>query len=508
MAITPTPTVLIEGTPVECRAAYLDTAPIAMTGFTITWGRDEYMSAATSPASGTLRLLDTTGQWARDIRDGAALGKRVEIRWTGLTTDGSTVGPVTMFRGRVQHVTATPSHVRASDRRRAWDIELTIADRTADYGNTLFDQVEWPRDTMTARAVKIRDAGIAAGSEITAVYFWPGYVNSTTWPLDAQGTSALDLLAEFYASMGNDTYAYDPDENVIRQVIRLSQPTSAYLATFDDTTGWVLPVANDITVDGRVYPGVGLDGSELIGTPSIEATPATDINRLECAWKDQSTNFGDWTTIKEAVAPGDARRVLSWKSWLDDGVAIDPTLDNVWERAREEGRRPTHPEITIGPRTSFVSERMARWVLQTWANPRAAYISGDLPYLWLMADEPRYMPIVSPIGGTTSWDPKRGWAATLKVHWVHNSGSLPAPITWAAIEQIKTTTTASQDPWWWPLLGLPPSPPVTVGESLPNRWLRWGHPDDLDGYGFSPGVTWADMRSVDSANSQIRDVMK
>lgn len=509
MAIKVTPEVWIDGYRVACTPEAVHAAPTAVRGFEITWGREEYQDPSVSPASMSLYLLDTTEQWAGRIRDSQAIGVRVEIRWTGTNTyDGSTVGPVTAFRGRIAHAEATPHGHRTADNRRAWLIHFTVADRTADYGNAFMEKVIWPRETMIVRANKIRNHGVEAGSEITQVYFWPGYVDTMAAPLDTEDKSALDLMAEFYASMGNDSYAYDPDQNVIRQAIRLSQPMTTYLATFDTSYGAVIPVASDITVDGQVYPGVGLGGCELVGEPSITADASTDINRLECSWKDYSTGHKDWTTVKDEVAPGDGRRVMAWDSWLDDGRAIDPTLDNVWARAREEGRRPRHPAVAIPPTHEFVSERLARWLLQTWENTRPAFIAGSLAYLWLMRDQPGYSPIVAPIGGRTAFDPERGWSAVLNVHWIHNNGTPPSPVTWQAIRAVKETTTAPTDPWWWSLLGLPPSPPVTVGSPTPARDIKWGDPGQIDGYGFDKSVTWADLRHVETTNAQVKDVLE
>lgn len=508
MAIVVTPGLWIDNRYVPCTADALDTAPLAIRGFTVTWGRSEYQDPSVSPASVKLTLLDATGAWAQRIRDSRAIGTPVEIRWTSVTTEG--VGneqqPV-MFAGRVQIAEARPHTVHASDGRTAWTVELTCADRTADFGNAIAPPATWPRESMILRANRIRDLGLAAGSGIRQVYFWPGYVDTLCAPLDVKDQSALDLMAAMYASMGNDAYAYDPHQNVVRQEIRLSQPLSIGLGTFDTSHGAVAPVPGDITVDGQVYPGVALGGCELVGEPAVTADAATDINRLECAWKDFAFEHHDVTTVKENVNANDARRVMSWESWIDDGRAIDPTLENVWARAREEGRRPRHPDVTVPWTFTFATERLARWILSTWANTRPAYIAGSLPYIWLMASAPGYMPVVAPIGGETTWDPERGWSATLHVHWIHNAAGDPPPVTWSALEQKRTTTTQPTDPWWWPLLGIPPSKPVTVGSPTPARNLKWGDPELVPGYGWDTSVTWGDLRNVDNNNAQIKDIL-
>src|SRR5699024_3883774 len=125
MAIEVRPTVIINGARVACHADALETEPVAVGGFAIEWGRDEYQSPDVSPSSVTIRLLDTTGEWARRIRESRAIGLTVNIEWRGvLSTTLDEVGPVTMFRGRVAHATAAPHSHRLDDGRRAWEVSL------------------------------------------------------------------------------------------------------------------------------------------------------------------------------------------------------------------------------------------------------------------------------------------------------------------------------------------------------------------------------------------------
>ena len=510
MAVDVRPRVFIGGTQVACTADALEKRPVAIRGFTIRWGRSEYQSPDTSPASVTISLLDATDEWAERIRDSRAIGTAVIIDWIGtLSTTLSDTARTVMFRGRISEGIARPHHVETGDGRRAWLIELKCVDATADYGNANPAPETWPRETMLRRAIKIKELGESAGSPIQSVFFWPGYSESQCAPLDVKGKNALALMREMYESMGNDSYSYDPDGNAVRQAIRLSQPMSVYLATFDNSRGAVLPVANDITVDNYTYPGVGLGGRDLIGEPEIRADPTTDINRLECTWEDHSTNWGPWTTVKENIAPGQPRRVMAWNSWFDDGKVIDPTLENVWSRAREEGRRPRHPEFTLKPGFTFVSRRMARWCLMAWENTRPAFISGNLAYQWLMSGVPDYPPIVAPIGGETTFDPRRGWAIRLNVHWIHSTTPIRSACTWASLKQVKTALSDVSVPWWWRLLGLPSPPPVSIGQPTPERDMKWGAPPDINGYHWDASVTWSDLRHVPNAPSstQIKDVL-
>lgn len=508
MAIDVRPNVYIDGQRVACHTDTMDSEPVVIRGFTIQWGREEYQSPDTSPASVTITLLDVTDTWATRIRDSQAIGLEVKIVWAGFTSTSLTqIGPVTMFRGRVSEAIAKPHSYRAPDGRRGWTIELSCADATADYGNASPGEPTWPQESMLIRANRVRNLGLQAGSKISQVYFWPGYTTGLCAPLDVSGKNALDLMADLYASMGNDSYSYDPDENVVRQAIRLAQPITTYLATFDDSRGAVLPVANDIVVDGKTYQGVGLGGCELVGEPAIHADPTTDINRLECSWKDHSTNWDDHTTVKEDVQLHQSRRVMKWDSWFDAGEFIDPTLENVWNRARQEGRRPRHPDFTFKPGFTFVSERMARWALMAWENTRAAFISGNLAYQWLMGDSMDYPPVVSPIGGKTTFDPELGWACLFHVHWMQNTTPVKTSATWASLQQVKTYTKQEPVPWWWKLAGIPAPPPVSIGEPTPERDLKWGDATTFNGYHWDSSVTWGDTKHISTEGTQIKDIL-
>ncbi|WP_115685948.1 hypothetical protein [Corynebacterium senegalense] len=505
MGVIVSPTITIDGRAVACTADRIDSEPVAIRGLSIDWGRTDYHDSETSPSSLTMMLTDATGEWANRIKTSAAIGRKVTVTVTARPTTSGPTKTWTMFRGRISTATATPMTQSTKDGRRRWRIELVVADRTAEMGNAIAGPEEWPVESMLTRAIKIRDLGLSAGSEIAQVYFWPGYVEINAGPLDVKGKSALELMGELYRSMGNDSYAYDHGANVVRQAIRLSQPMKVHLGSFDDSQGAVLPVVGDITVDNVVYPGIALGGCELLGEPSIHADPSTDINRLECTWPDWSIEYKDHTTVTENVAPGDSRRVMAWDSWLSVGEAIDPTLENVWNRVREEGRRPRHPEIRTPPSHEFVTERMARWILACWENTRPAYIAGSLPYQWLMGSDPAYPPIVAPIGGTTTFDPETGWSATLRVHWIHNQTPPATPATWTSIRQIKTTTTTPSVPWWYALLGIPAPPPVTVGSPTPERDLTWGEAGEGVGYRWADSVTWGDLQHVPTTGTQIID---
>lgn len=506
MAISVKPVVEIDGVPVACTPEALDREPVAIRGFKIEWGRADYHDSDAEPASLSLSLADATGEWARRIRESRAIGRRVVVRWRGTSTVDAEAAPVDVvqFRGRITTAHARPMDSTTATGARHWEVEISAADSTATMGATTIPAT-WPQESMLVRANRIKQAAAATGAGLADVYFWPGYVESRCAPLDTERATPLALMGDFYKSMGNDSWAYDPDANVVRQAIRLSQPLQTHLGSFDDTRGAVIPVPSDIEIDGVTYPGIGIGACEVAGSPEVTADPSTDINRLECKWHDYSTGFKEWTTIKEEIPIGDAPRAMAWASWFDAGEVIDPTLANVWDRVRQEGRRPRHPNLTRPVSDSFPTERIARWWLQAWENTRPAYLAGSLAWLWLMGDNPAYPPIVAPIGGTTTYHAGRGYEIELRVHWIHNTTPPNTPVRWQDLQQVRTSLVAPSIPWWYELLGIPSPPPVPVGQPTPERDLTWGEVQDGAGYRFGSSVVWGDMQHVPASGAQIQD---
>lgn len=505
MGLTPTPTIYLNGREVACTVDALDDEPVAIRGYEIKWGRDDYHDSDAEPASIRLHITDSTGQWAEKIRTSKAIGQTLQVNLTATSDKSSESQTWTQFRGRVSHAVARPMDLTATDGSTRWEITLDGADRTADMGSRTVEENQWGRETILDRAIRIRDYGKTAGSGIEEVFFFPGYVQSLCAPLDTQRATPLALMGDMYRSIGNDSWAYDPDANVVRQVIRLAQPLSIHLGTFDDTHGAVIPVVNDITVDNVKYEGIGLGSCELAGEPQVEADMSTDINRLECKWKDNQANFEDRTAVKEQVLAGDSVRTMTWDSWFDAREVIDPTLANVWNRVRQEGSRPRHPEMELHRTKTFPTFRHAHWWLHTWENTRPAYLAGSLPWLWLMAGSTDYPPIVAPIGGTTSYDPRYGWTVTMKVHWVQNTTPPSSQVRWQDMPQIRYSTETQSVPWWWKLVGLPTPSPKRVGQRTPERDVTWGEVGASNGYRFGNSVTWGDMRNVPTDGAQIRD---
>ncbi|MDK8450888.1 hypothetical protein [Corynebacterium mastitidis] len=518
MGVKVTPSLTIGGYEIACSADKADTEPVAVRSVKIDWGRNEYHDASATPATMTLHLADVTDEWADYIRRNKAVGREVRLQIEGrpvLALDGTRISGTThrmvVFRGRVSRATAKLTKSESGQGARRWIITLVCADSTAAMGGVHPGPSEWPTEAMMDRALRIRGLSEVGTTRIENFYFRSEYHMFGVSPLDVKGKSALQLLGDFYGSMAAETWSYDPDGNVVRQVPRLSQDMTVRLQSSDEQHGAVKPAVDGVHFEGVTYPGIGLGGCQLTGDPVIEADPATVINRVEVNWKNREREWDDTISVHENVYPGDARRVLSWDTWLGDQENVEPAQNALWARVNEEGRRPRHPEFTTQPTHVFPNWDVTRWVLMAWENPRPCFISSDAAHQWLMGTNQAYGPIVAPIGGTLHFDPKDGWSALLRTHFIHNTRSRISPVPWQGLKQYRRNNQRTV-PWMWERSGTPPGAQIidqsTIKNnySMPNRYPRWGKAPSNRGYCFHTSVTWSDLRYIDNSGAEIKDV--
>lgn len=461
--ITVKPWVELDGNAVSCKVDELGTRPIVMDGLTVRWGREGYFDEA-EPSRCTVRLWDSSAEWAERIRDSRALGVELAVKWsTGSRT-------VTMFRGSVANAHADELD-RTDDRgNTVWEVTLTASDPTAALGNVF----PVPGTLSSSHTMEDRKAwlmGLAeyGGIRIADLEYQQGYRTARCKPVDVGKDSALDLLGEFYGSMSGDAFSYDPDTNRVVQAERMDWEFHTYLASFDDSRGAVMVTATDAEINGRTRPGVALSACTL-GVPegiSIAASTDTDINAVESTWSDPLDEWKDKVAFRESVQPGSPRRMFKNETWMTTDWAIELQLDSAWDRARAEGRRPRHPNLYYRPGSQFATERLARWWLQPWEDARPAFINGDAAHSWLMSGAAGWPPLLSPLGGTIRYDGDTGWELDLTPQWMRNRISV-TPMTWGKLQQIKWSSQSEDVPWWWGIIGLPKPPPKQVGTPTPN----------------------------------------
>ena len=120
MAITPKPSVYINGRRVACSTYALDREPVAIRGYEIKWGRDDYHDSDAEPASIRLHIADSTGTWAELIRTSQAIGQTLEVRLEGTSDKTDETQTWVQFRGRVSHAIARPMNNTGPQGQQRW----------------------------------------------------------------------------------------------------------------------------------------------------------------------------------------------------------------------------------------------------------------------------------------------------------------------------------------------------------------------------------------------------
>lgn len=442
MGYEPTPWVDVDGGRIRCDGAAVGYTPVVLDGFEITWGRDDYM-AHSRPGTASFSVVDRSRTWADRISARTVLGREVTIGWS---LDGQ--ADQVCFRGRITAATAVPT-----DRPGQWVIDFTAAGRDADLGNILAAPATWPRETMITRANRIADMAVPA--KIDEFYFFPGSVNIQCWPIDVGGRDLRSLTEEFYYSMG-DTFSYIPDQNVCRHLFRRAYAVGIYFTHIAGDAIYLFP--SSTAYDGVTYPGIALPGAvTTTDDPALSAGPNSVVTRCEVTWKDSTASFNDWTTVVD-TAEGDlyGRRTLTFNSWIDDGVHIDPMIDEVLARAEHEGASPRHPPVTFDTRHTggFLSVAQARGLTLAGETQAAAYVSGSR----FAAYTPAHHPVFAIIGGTIAHVDGH-WRITARLSTIWRTNAV-TPMRWNQLVS----------------------------------WMWWRRTDDFK---LARSITWNDFRYFD-----------
>lgn len=512
---------------IACRATAIGTEPVAVNDIRVKWGREGYFDAC-DPAELTVHLWDSTGVWARRIRDNTALGQEISL-WMLFPPSVIGTTPVTerrQFYGHVTGVTATRLTRTDDDHRTIWDVELTAHDPIAATGNVFpLPGVLKDGERMDTRRKwlegLVRDYG---GLKINAVTYQTAYLNAACRSLEVGRDSARDCLDAFYNSMSADAYTYDPSAMTITQCLRHDAAVPTYMATFGNDVGAVLVSAGPYTEANRDRVGIAIPGGDIdVGEDGVTvvADPDNYINRVETTYATRDTDdlskTVDQTMWRENILPGQPRRVISNESWFWDDLslpAIDPArglLDlqnrSLFDRAQLEGSRPRHPRLVWHAGPEFTDIHTALWWLTCFEDARPGFINGDEAHRWLQDGASDWMPLVSPLGGEVTYHPDTGWDFDLAVQWMHNRAPVTQPPAWVQLQQVQRSSQASSVPWWWSAIGLPVPPPVPVNTPTPARDVKWGPPDPASGqFRWGTSVFWSDLKWVDRNYTDINEI--
>lgn len=508
------------GVPVSGDIDDLGEVPVVVNDMTVEWGRSGYFDAV-DPARLKMRLWDSTGEWARRIRDNQALGTHVQVMWEAEDDDTGKRNRGTLYRGLVTGVQATRMQRTDDSHEHYWRIDLTAHDPLSSLGNIYPLPGVLPTQRLFQRIAWLKGLMDYGGIPVNGIVYQGAYERASLPALEVGKESAKELMDMAFEAMSHDAYTYSPEYNSVMQCERHDGDFRTFLASFSDEIGGVLISSEDSKVNNITRPGIAISACSVTvdGDIQITATPDTDINRVESTYRYVDTS--DWEVkdqvqASEQITVGHPRRLMSNDCWFQaEPVAGDPTRDlidlqhrSLWDRCRGEGRRPRHPDMRFHAGHKFATERIMQWWIQTWENARPGFINGDEAHRWLMSGDRDWSPIVSPLGGTVTYNGGSGWDMDLTVQWSHNRVSV-TPMVWKNLQQFRWSAADDSYPWWWDLLGLPKPPAKPVGTATPDRDIRWGAPDhESTQYRFDTSVTWSDLKYLDNSSKAIKDLLQ
>lgn len=358
----PVPHVDVDGLP-RCTPATgpdgrpaFDDGTATLTGeMRIRWGRSDPW-ATIEPSTLDAELFDPTGEWLNRIVTRDAIGRPVTVTWDvpdDVPDDDDL--PNRVWRPFAGFITAVDIE---ADRQRTqtgwrdgWRVSITAADRRVALANVIVAWEQWGAERMVDRAVHLRD--LAAPSGIREFYFPDQYREAPVSPEEIEDQTVNELFDSLYESFGQQ-YTYNPHRNVCIRIPRHHSYTGLFMYKIDP--GPYVQIAGMELVDdtGQETPqdraphrAAALDAYDVTGGVSLHTDQIDDLNRWEVTWQ-VGPAFDTHTSIMTPTGEDDPPyRVLSFDSWLSDGLDVDPALNEVATRAMYEARGPHHPPVTF-----------------------------------------------------------------------------------------------------------------------------------------------------------------
>jgi hypothetical protein len=421
-------------------------ARIVLDGLSVRWGREDILSQP-EPGTGSLALFDPTRVWAvsRDL-----VGSLVSVRYVGTGPDGVAQSHV-FYKGRIDTVRASLKTVldpTTGREVRGTLVELTTTSRLADLANR-WPAVDWPAETLGARASRIHDgavsAGVLAGTFVRDYWKTPQVGPVTV----ANQKSLLEHLVALFDSCGVDRMAYYPHEDGVRFVSRREYTTVRAMAQL----WW------DVSSSGTARAGKGAyaraiphlpdDYDSANGAPGVTALyldadfvdypqgqgifrgPASRVSRAEVSHSDAGAGYA--ARVVQLLIPGvdeatdgtrsaRAESIIVWNPWVD--VAAGDLRDFI----AAEGSRWSLEPLVYRSRLAggFETVDQARWFLFGGETSSLCFLQGS----WL--PELRQRPIYGLLGAEVTYT-RAGWEIAANLAPVTTTQT-QHPITWEEID--------------------------------------------------------------------------
>lgn len=453
--VNPIPTIICDGAFLSCAASptgpdgklvlALD-RPTLIGEMAIEWGRDDQWTQP-DPSVLTFQLWEPwPGQWLTKIVERKAMRRGVNVVYNH---KGDKPGDRSIFQGFTTDVDVKMSIQRtAAGKTMGWLVTIQAADRSGFLGNINWAAgVTLPEESMQNRAVKIRNQAAPLG--IREFYFESRFANGTVKLVDPKDKTARDMTDEMYKSFA-DQWCYNPSRNTINRI-----PTGSTWGNYDLTMGktdtdgtirlypppWTDTTGTQADIDKQPYPTAYLGACHVTGEIALSANTVQDITHITCKWFDKPNNK-DWkTTVVAKTDTGPPAR-LEFESWYNNGIYVDPIIEDVRKMVNGDGSRPMHPQIQWDTdKTGDVPD---------WSTFESMTMPAQTIRMVTLAGSPfsaatGYAPVWHPCGGRIAY---RGGKWVFSVNLAPTSMPLDpnrVPITPATIDQRITL----DDPNGW-----------------------------------------------------------
>lgn len=430
----------------------------------ITWGRDDIL-AQPDPITVEFDVFDPEGYWPRRIGKRESIGHGVTVSWN-MPPDTSHAdapnGVFQIFAGFTTHMRARPHRAWTTEGYRdGWIVTITAADRTSTLANVAYSFVDLPADTMLNRAIRLRND--AAGSGIRQFYFDATYADAGVAPTRLEDTTARDFAGQFYTSTG-DQFAYNPNRNVVNRVPDHASTLAAVLYLDDNKTAhvgtWAMKdLSGQESEHDKAQYGTGpLDGCEISSVIEASTEQSTELNRIVVKWKNRPANYQTINTWANKPNTNPPHRTISFSSWMDDGLNIDPMVNKVGYRTWDDRAGPHHPPVRYETAYTggFINVGLAMHLTLPFESVSQAYLSGS-PWFAALG----IPPVVSFIGGTIEYA----------------GGDWKIETNLARVRSFEEISTKTDKPW------------KDVAQVL--RWKG-----DAPVWDLSEGVSWFDFKWI------------
>lgn len=455
--VNPTLWVELDGSWLSCatttdrsgRTVLADDRPTIVDELSIVWGREDVWTQP-DPSVLTLTLWEpaSTATWLAKIVAHTALRRSATVQYGIPPSDD----PYQIFRGYTTNVDATPERRRTrkgiTD---GWRIRVQASDRSGFIGQDVWGPGTLPEETMINRAVRIRNRAVTTG--IREVYFEARFQSGQVKPLDVGMQTVAETMNGMYQSFA-DQWTYIPSRNVVNRIpggsnwapysLRFGRSNSPDPVANNTIRlyppAWVDPTGAEDPQDTAAYPAGYIGACSVASDITLSANAIQEITHIKCNWYDKP-NAKDWSTTVQ-VRAGNPRNLLEFDSWYNNGIYVDPIIDDVEATVLAEGGRPVHPQIRWN--TKVTGE------IPDWPTFKSLTLPAQTVRMVTLAGSPYsaatgYAPVWHPCGGVITY---RDGEWDIAVNLSPTNMPLPAgftPVTCATIHQ--SITLADPNAW-------------------------------------------------------------